>query len=49
MGDKISFEEMLEALEEYYEAAGLADVRAKELDGKTEEEIRAIYNSVFEE
>ena len=45
----MTIEEMTEALEQYYEAAGFADVYNRELKGKTDEEIRQMYCKTFSE
>ena len=42
-----SVSEMLEALTQYYEAAGFSDVGVRELNGKSVDEIRRMYIDVF--
>lgn len=46
---EMTIEEMTEALEQYYEAAGFADVYNRELKGKTDDKIRQMYCKTFSE
>ena len=46
---EMTIEEMTEALEQYYEAAGFADVYNRELKGKTDDEIRQMFCKTFSE
>ncbi len=39
---------MKEELEQHYEAAGFSNVRNKELNEKTDDEIRNLYNQTFD-
>ena len=43
----LTVDEMAEALEQYYEAAGFADFYNRELNGKSEKEIRQMYVKTF--
>lgn len=43
----LTVDEMTEALEQYYEAAGFADFYNRELKGKSEDEIRQMYLKTF--
>lgn len=45
----VSIKDMIEDLEQYYEAAGFSDYYERELKGKTEDEIREIYRVTFKE
>ena len=47
MADMLTIEEMTEALEQYYEAAGFTDYENRKLKGKTNEEIRQLYCKTF--
>lgn len=47
MADMLTIEEMTEALEQYYEAAGFTDYENRKLKGKTDEEIRQLYCKTF--
>lgn len=49
MENQISIEEMREALEQYYEAAGFSNVEEKVLREKTDEEIVQMYKEINEE
>ena len=43
----LTVDEMAEALEQYYEAAGFADFYNRELKGKSEDEILRMYVKTF--
>lgn len=43
----LTVDEMTEALEQYFEAAGFADFYNRELKGKSEDEIRQLYLKTF--
>lgn len=45
----MTIEEMLDDLEAYFEAAGLADVRRRVLNGLTDDKVREMYHVTFEE
>lgn len=47
--DEMSIEEMIEDLEQYYEAAGFTDFYQRELKNKTPDEIRGLYRTTFDE
>ena len=49
MDNKISIEEMIEDLIQYYEAAGFDDVYERELKNKTEKEIEELYKQINED
>ena len=44
--EKMTREEMINELEEYFEAAGFDSVYEIELKGKTNEEIEELYNQI---
>jgi hypothetical protein len=43
----MTIDEMLEELQQYYEAAGFSDFYEDELEMKTDEEIQELYDSTF--
>ena len=43
--NNISIEDMIEELEEFYETAGFANYYERELKGKTDEQIRKMYEN----
>ena len=45
----MSIEDMIEDLEQYYEAAGFSDFYQRELKNKTPDEIRELYRTTFDE
>ncbi len=47
--EELSIDNMVEELEQYYEAAGFTDFYQRELKNKTEDEIRELYRSTFED
>lgn len=42
-------EEMIEALEQYYEAAGFEDIRINNLETLTQLELEKLYETTFNE
>jgi hypothetical protein len=46
LDEKVSIEFMVEALTQYYEAAGFKDVYEKELKGKSASEISEMYQKI---
>ena len=47
--EEMSIEDMIEDLEQYYEAAGFSDFYQSELKNKTPDEIRELYRTTFDE
>ena len=47
--DGMSMEDMIEDLEQYYEAAGFSDFYQRELKNKTPDEICELYRTTFDE
>ena len=47
--EELSIDNMVEELEQYYEAAGFTDFYQRELKNKTEDEIRELIRSSFED
>lgn len=46
---ELSIDEMIEDLEQYYEAAGFSDFYQRELKNKPPDEIRELYRTTFDE
>ena len=47
--EEMSIDNMVEDLEQYYEATGFTDFYQQELKNKTEDEIRELYRSSFDD
>ena len=47
--EEMSIDNMVEDLEQYYEATGFTDFYQQELKNKTEDEIRELYRSTFDD
>ena len=47
--EEMSIDNMVEDLEQYYEAAGFSDFYQRELKNKTPDEIRELYRTTFDE
>ncbi len=46
---EMSVEDMIEDLEQYYEAAGFSDFYQRKLKNKPPDEIRELYRTTFDE
>ena len=47
--EDMSIEDMIEDLEQYYDAAGFSDFYQRKLKNKTLDEIRELYKTTFDE